>query len=147
MQESGLPEIIRLMIISAIWDQHPVIWFFTCFTPPHSGEWWQTESYQITGIVFFFAWAHCGFRNSHLEGQNSWWLWHPCLLLWQERLRFIGLTCGGCPWQPAAGTQCFLQWDLGGVSLSSLQPHGFLICIQLPLGLQKCLHIKSSFWF
>ena len=25
MQESGLPEIIRLVSISAIWDQHPVI--------------------------------------------------------------------------------------------------------------------------
>ena len=28
------------------------------------------------------------FRNSHLEGRNGWWLWQPCLLIWQEILHF-----------------------------------------------------------
>ena len=97
MQESGLPEIIRLMSISAIWDQHPVIWFFTCFAPPHSGEWWQTGLPDHRHWLFM-AWAACGFGNPHLEGQNSWWLGHPCLLLWQERLHLIGLTCGDRLW-------------------------------------------------
>ena len=31
------------------------------------------------------------FRNSHLEGWNCWWLWQPCLLIWQEILH-LSLT-------------------------------------------------------
>ena len=33
---------------------------------------------------YYSSWAPFMLRFSHLEGQNSWWLWHPCLLIWQE---------------------------------------------------------------
>ena len=29
-----------------------------------------------------------GLRNSHLKGKNLWWLWHSCLLIWQEIFHF-----------------------------------------------------------
>ena len=29
-----------------------------------------------------------GLGNSHLKGQNLWWLWHSCLLIWQEIFHF-----------------------------------------------------------
>ena len=32
-----------------------------------------------------------GLRNSHLEGQNGWWLWRRCLLTWKEIHNF---SCG-----------------------------------------------------
>ena len=34
------------------------------------------------------SWAPSGLRNSHLRGWNCCWLWHPCLLIWQEILHF-----------------------------------------------------------
>ena len=32
------------------------------------------------------SWVPLRLRNSHLADQNCWWLWHPCLLIWQEIL-------------------------------------------------------------
>ena len=40
------------------------------------------------GAIAFSSWMPTGLRNSHLEGWNGWWLWHPCLLIWQEILHF-----------------------------------------------------------
>ena len=73
MQESGLTEIIPSLCISAIWRQHPAIWFFTLYSSSlvvGSGDssHMQLDGYQIADIVLF------GLRNSHLEGQNPWWL-------------------------------------------------------------------------
>ena len=45
-----------------------------------SSSLWQLTGCHIAGTIL------PGLRNSYLEGWNSWWLWHPCLLIWQEIL-------------------------------------------------------------
>ena len=50
-------------------------------------EWLQPDGWQITGILLL---PEC------LEGWNHWWLWHPCLLIWQEIFHFSRL----CPQTP-----------------------------------------------
>ena len=40
------------------------------------------------GAIAFSSWMPIELRNSHLEGWNGWWLWHPCLLIWQEIFHF-----------------------------------------------------------
>lgn len=73
MQESGLTEIIPSLCISAIWRQHPAIWFFTLYSSSFmvdSGDssQMQLDGYRIAHIVL----SRLG--NSHLERQNPWWL-------------------------------------------------------------------------
>ena len=43
---------------------------------------WQAFFFLGSGILLL------GLRNSHLKGQNPWWLWHTCLLIQQEILHF-----------------------------------------------------------
>ena len=50
----------------------------------HHREWLQLGGWQIAGIVL------PGLRNSHLEGWNRWWPWHPCYFIWQKMLHFTG---------------------------------------------------------
>ena len=76
--------------ISAIWRQHPVIF-------PILNSSVLTVGNDCSLMV---AWSQVLFsfllvlraRNSHLEGQNLWWLRHPCLLIWQEVLCFSRWT-------------------------------------------------------
>ena len=56
------------------------------FRAPHR-EWLQPDDWQITGIPLL---PEC------LGGWNHWWLWHPCLLIWQEIFHFSRL----CPQTP-----------------------------------------------
>ena len=37
------------------------------------------------------SWMLLGLRNSHLEDWNGWWMWNPCLQIWQEILHFSEL--------------------------------------------------------
>ena len=67
MQDSGLTEIIPFIWLSAIWGQS------------YMGV---VDGCQMAGILLL------GLRNSHLKGQNPWWLWHTCLLIQQEILHF-----------------------------------------------------------
>ena len=67
MQDSGLTEIIPFIWLSAIWGQS------------YMGV---VDGCQMAGILLL------GLRNSHLKGQNPWWLWHTCLLIQQEIVHF-----------------------------------------------------------
>lgn len=68
MQASGPTEIIPFLCISVIWGQHPASWFFT-----DAG---LQALFSLLGALRHQA--------SHLEALNNWWLWHACLLMWQE---------------------------------------------------------------
>lgn len=70
MQASGLTEIIPFLCISATWGQHPASWFFT------------DAGLQALFSLLGPSWH----QASHLEALNNWWLWHACLLIWQEIL-------------------------------------------------------------
>ena len=54
------------------------------FFRAHCRKWLQTDGCWYCSL----SWLSLGLRNSHLEGQNHWWLWHPCLLILQEILHF-----------------------------------------------------------
>ena len=49
----------------------------------HHGEW-----LRLLDSRYCSFWVACRLRNSHLEGWNCWWLWHTCLLIWQEIFHF-----------------------------------------------------------
>ena len=81
MWESGLTEIIPFICISAIWGQ------------PASGDLiyrilgssltvGSGGSLRATACQVFFSFLVA------LEGWNLGWLWHSCLLIWQEILHF-----------------------------------------------------------
>ena len=59
-------------------------------------EWNQTIATRLLPDMghfsYYSSWAPFMLRFSHLEGQNSWWLWHPCLLIQQEIPYFTTLT-------------------------------------------------------
>ena len=82
MQESGLSEVVPCTRSSAIWDQYPVFhtWSSSGLTVG-SGRSWRL----LDGRYSSPSWE---LWSSHQEGQNSWWLWHPCLPMWQETLHF-----------------------------------------------------------
>ena len=83
MQESGLTEIIPFISLSALWR-----YYLASFHIPLSSVLKQ----RVPGARWLrvsrhcFSWVFSGLRNSYLEGWNSWWLWHPCLLIRQEIL-------------------------------------------------------------
>ena len=53
-----------------------------------------THREQLLDCRYCSSWVLLGLRNSHLEGRNHGWLWHPCLLIWQEILHFPrGIDC------------------------------------------------------
>ena len=54
-----------------------------------SSSWWLLDGCQIAGIVL------PGLVNSHFMDWNPWWLWHPCLLIWQEMLHFTNSSTEG----------------------------------------------------
>ena len=80
MQESGLTEIIPFICISAIWGQPAscdlIFHILSSSLTVESGGSLRATAWQ----VFFFLVA--------LKGWNLGWLWHPCLLIWQEILHF-----------------------------------------------------------
>ena len=67
------------------WMASPTLWTWVWAS---SGSWW----YRQGSLACCSPWGRkesdtterlnwlMGLRNSHLEGQNHWWLWHPCLL-------------------------------------------------------------------
>ena len=44
----------------------------------HCREWLKPDG------CWMASWVLSGLRNSHMESWNLWWLWYPCLLIWQE---------------------------------------------------------------
>ena len=80
MQETGLTEIVPFTCISAIWGQ-----------PASCDLIFHVLSSSLTvgsgGSLRVTAWQAFFFLVS-LEGWNLGWLWHPCLLIWQEILHF-----------------------------------------------------------
>ena len=46
----------------------------------------KAAQWLLSRHCFFCAFS--GLRYSYLDVQNSWWLWHHCLLIWQEILLF-----------------------------------------------------------
>ena len=97
------------------------------------------------------SWVPLGLRNSHLADQNCWWLWHPCLLIWQEILLILSdikkaeyqridafkLWCWRkllrVPWTAKKSNQSILkeispEYSLGGLMLKlKLQSFGHLM--------------------
>ena len=73
MQESGLTEIIPSLCISAIWHQHPAIWFFTLYSSSFMADSGDSSQMQLDGYrIAHIILSRLG--NSHLERQNPWWL-------------------------------------------------------------------------
>ena len=83
MQESWLTEIIPFVCILAIWGQGPAS-FHISLSPSVLAR--KPATQRPLDSRRCFSWVFSGLRNSYLEGWNSWWLWHPCLLIWQEIL-------------------------------------------------------------
>ena len=67
-------------------------WFLTCpRAPQHWGWGWVGGGIcWIADIVFCFGSPH-----SHLEAPKRWWLWHACLLMWQEMFLSQSLSMVG----------------------------------------------------
>ena len=71
---------VLFIYISAIWGpvscnfSHPEFFRSPC------REWLYPDGCWITQARFYFT--------SVLEGWDCWWLWHPCLLIWQEIFHF-----------------------------------------------------------
>jgi len=64
MQESGLPEIIAFICISAIWGQYPPF-----FLIAHRREWLQPDGCWIAGIKYSPSWLPSGLSDSHLRAR------------------------------------------------------------------------------
>ena len=86
MQECGLTEIIPLIGTSAIWSLCPA--FFTSWISfpqgPTVGSALISARLQVVAFLCSFGAHQLTFHG----GCNRWWLWHPCLLMWQEIFNF-----------------------------------------------------------
>ena len=78
---------------------------FRChpITPaPQGSPWEMTEGCKITAIVLpgpllsseIPVWGLGSLMAVASLGWDHWWLWHPCLLIWQEMLHFQ--CCQNC---------------------------------------------------
>ena len=78
-------ETIPLIRTSAIWGQYCL--FFTSWTSlgltAESGCILMAARWQV-----FFSFPSSLRAQLTLEGCNWWWLWYPCLLIWQEIFHF-----------------------------------------------------------
>ena len=81
MWESGLTEIIPFICISAIWGQ-PASGDLIYHILGSSLTVGSGGSLRATACQVFFSFLVA------LEGWNLGWLWHSCLLIWQEILHF-----------------------------------------------------------
>ena len=52
------------------------------FLRAHHREWMQSDGCQMAGILSFPSFLRAHWLT--LESCNCWWLWKPCLLIWQE---------------------------------------------------------------
>ena len=57
------------------------------FLRVHHGEWLQPDGCQMADILSILSSLRAQQLTIH-GGCNCWWLWHPCLLVWQEIFRF-----------------------------------------------------------
>ena len=93
MWESELPEITPFICIN-YWGQYPV--FFTTWAPLRltigSGCSLMAARSQVSFSFLSALRAH----QLTLEDCSHWWLWHPCLLMWQEMFHFSGTTWDLC---------------------------------------------------
>ena len=85
MQESGLPEIIPVICNSAIWGQDPVLYseFLQSSLSRVAAIWWL-----LNGRYSFLPELPQGSPTYHVVGYNCLWLWHTCLLIWQDIFHF-----------------------------------------------------------
>ena len=93
MWESELPEITPFICIN-YWGQYPV--FFTTWAPLRLTIGSGCSLMAARSQVLFSFLSALRAHQLTLEGCSHWWLWHPCLLIWQEMFHFSGTTWGLC---------------------------------------------------
>ena len=83
----GSPRLFLSYACQLSWVQYTVI--FTSWAPLASPQGmaaaWVLPDCRSSSP----SWVLLGLRTSHLKGWNHWWLWHPCLLMWQKILHFL----------------------------------------------------------
>ena len=124
MQKSGLTEISLLICILAILGQYPVL--FVSWAPLGSlcvcvcvcvsvcvCVCVVRSDYSLMAVrfqVFFFLSALTA-HQIILESCNHWWLWHPCLLIWQG-IFYFSLGSGKTDWLEACMLNHFILVQL-----------------------------------
>ena len=97
-QESGLTETLLWYSLSYLGLAVSVLSFLRA----HHGEWLWSDRCSTDSRCS--SWVSSGLTAHICGGWDCWWLWHPCLLIWQEILYFhclsllffswLHLTCG-----------------------------------------------------
>ena len=104
-------------------------------TPQQSPEEWGEWQHPLPSEEWGVVWEHpldrsLGSPHSQLEARYRWWLWHFCLLIWQEIFSFHKVKNTGPPkaWRNALGVVIRKEFKtrqelVKAISRSKFNPH------------------------